>query len=289
MGMDVLKKALAFRAVQWGRIYNRDYNMAVFVNDHIGGAIIACGRYEKSFLDMTVGALTELTRSEKFKEGVCLDIGANIGNHALYYAGIFKRVLAFEPNPIAYKLLEANVLMNRMSNVQVCKVALGARKEEKVLHVSNENLGMSSLVHGTMTDSGAAGGNQAGLDIVIKTEIGDDLISELVDNRSAISFIKLDVEGFEADALEGLRQTIIKDRPVIAIELNFLPPSEPAERALKVLLDLGYKDFYTVESAYSTQNRLLHFIHRVIGGEKFVLSKLEKFAPAYYQQIYCVS
>lgn len=289
MGMGVLKRALAFRAVQWGRIYNRGYNMAVFVNDPIGGAIIACGRYEKSFLDMTAGVLTELTRSEEFKDGICLDVGANIGNHALFYAGIFKRVIAFEPNPIAYKLLEASVLMNRMSNVDICSFALGARKEEKVLHVCDENLGMSSLAHGAKKGSRGDSGNQAGLDIEIKIEVGDAQISELVDDRSAISFIKLDVEGFEADALEGLRQTITKHRPIIAIELNFLPPKEPAERALKVLLDLGYKDFYTIESAHTIRNRFLNFVHRVIFGEKFVLSKLEKFEPVYYQQIYCVS
>lgn len=279
MGIEVMKRALAFRAVQWGRVYNPNYNMAVFVNDHIGGAVIACGRYERSFLDMTAGALAKLTGNEKFREGICLDVGANIGNHALYYAGIFKRVIAFEPNPIAYKLLEASLLMNRMSNVHLCRVALGTRKEKTALHVCDDNLGMSSLT----------GGHQAGFDIEIETGIGDDLVEELADDQSAISFIKLDVEGFEADALEGLRRTITKHRPVIAIELNFLPPKESAERALRVLMDLGYKDFYTVESAHRVRSRLLNFVQRIISGEKFKLSKLERFEPLYYQQIYCVS
>lgn len=281
MGMEVLKRALAYRAVQWGRIYNQNYDMAVFVNDHIGGAIIACGKYEKQFLEMSVEVLTELTQGQRFKDGICLDVGANIGNHALFYGTIFKRVIAFEPNPIAYKLLEASVLKNRIANIDICTVALGSKKEKKLLSVCDENLGMSSLFQDIKN-------NQPSLNIEIKIEVGDDLIKELVDDWSAISFIKLDVEGFEANALEGLRQTIIKHRPVIAIELNFLSLNEPAEYALKVLLDLGYKDFYILESAHAIQNRFLNFAYRVIFGEKFVLSKLKKFEAMDYQQVYCV-
>lgn len=288
MGIDVVKRALAYRAVQWGRIYNQNYDMAVFVNDHIGGAIIACGKYEKEFLDMTVKALTKLTQGEKFKDGICLDVGANIGNHALFYGRIFKRVIAFEPNPIAYKLLEANVLKNRIPNVSICTVALGARKEKKVLSICDENLGMSSLSLGGKNNFLEDGNNNPSLNFEIKIEVGDDLINELVDDQSTISFVKLDVEGFEAEALEGLRQTIIRHRPVIAIELNFLSFNEPAEHALKMLLDLGYKDFYVLESAHSIQNKIFNFACRVIFGEKFVLSKLEKFESIDYQQIYCV-
>jgi len=288
MGFDVVKRALAYRAVQWGRIYNQDYDMAVFVNDHIGGAIIACGKYEKAFLDMTVKALTDLTQGEEFKDGICLDVGANIGNHALFYGRIFKRVIAFEPNPIAYKLLEANILKNRTPNVSVCTVALGARKEKKVLSVCDENLGMSSLSHGGGDNLEENESSNPILNFEIKIEVGDDLVNELIGGQATISFVKLDVEGFEAEVLEGLRQTIIRHRPVIAIELNFLSFNEPAEHALKMLLDLGYKDFYVMESAHRIPNKFLNFVYRVIWGEKFVLSKLEEFKPIDYQQIYCV-
>lgn len=282
MGMEVLKTAIAHRAVQWGRVYNQDYDMAVFVNDHIGGAIIANGKYEKAFLDMTAETLTKLTQGEKFKEGICLDIGANIGNHALFYSTIFKRVVAFEPNPIAYKLLEANVLKNRIANIDVCTIALGSKKEKKTLFVCDENLGMSSLVQETK-------GGHSVLNIEIKIEIGDDLIKELVDDQSVISFVKLDVEGFEADALKGLRQTITKHHPVIAIELNFHSIKEPAEDALKVLMDLGYRDFYILESAHVIQNRFLNFAYRLLFGDRKVITKLERLEAVDYQQLYCVS
>lgn len=282
MGIDVLKRAFIGRAVRRLRIYNQNYDMAVFVNDHIGGAIIAFGQYEQQFLEMTGQVLLELTKGAGFKDGTCLDIGANIGNHALFYSALFKRVIAFEPNPIAYKLLEANVLKNRIANITICTTALGSKKEKKVLSVCDENLGMSSLVQETKA-------NPPGLNIEIEINVGDDLIKDLVDERSGVSFIKLDVEGFEAEALEGLRQTILKYRPVISIELNFASLNKPAEAALKVLRDLGYKDFYILERPHSFRNRYCNFVSRVLLGEKLVLARLEKFEPMDYQQIFCVA
>ena len=50
MGIDVLKKAFIGRVVGWLRIHNQNHDMAAFVNDHIGGAIITFGQYEKRFL-----------------------------------------------------------------------------------------------------------------------------------------------------------------------------------------------------------------------------------------------
>lgn len=282
MGIDVLKRAFIGRAVEWLRVYNQNYDMAVFVNDHIGGAIITYGQYEKQYLEMTRQVLIELTGNEGFKDGTCLDVGANIGNHALFYSTIFKRVIAFEPNPIAYKLLEANVLKNRIANIRICTTALGSKKEKKVLSVCHENLGMSSLMQETKSD-------HPSFNLEIEINVGDDFIKEIVDEQSEISFIKLDVEGFEAEALEGLRQTILKYRPIISVELNFDSLNKPAEAALKVLGNLGYKDFYVLARPHSFRNQYLNFVSRVFLGEKLVLSRLEKFEPMDYQQIFCVA
>ena len=261
MGIDVLKKAFIGRVVGWLRIHNQNHDMAAFVNDHIGGAIITFGQYEKRFLELTEQVLTELTGGVGFKEDVCLDIGANIGNHALFYSTIFKRVIAFEPNPIAYKLLEANVLKNRITNIKICTTALGSKKERKILSICNENLGMSSLVQETKT-------NQPAFNLEIEINI---------------------VEGFEADALQGLSQTISKCHPVISIELNFDSMKNSSQDALKVLEDLGYRNFYVLKTPHSFQNRYLNFVSRVFLGEKLVLSKLEKFEPMDYPQIFCVA
>ena len=63
----------------------------------------------------------------------------------MHYSKFFKHVIAFELNPIAYKLLEANVLKNKAPNIQICTTALG-QKSEKVLSLCEGNLGMSTFV-----------------------------------------------------------------------------------------------------------------------------------------------
>lgn len=282
MVIDVLKKVIIGRAVSWLRMYNPDFDMAVFVNDHIGGGIITFGLYDRQNLEMTPQVLAELAKSDGFRDGVCLDIGANIGNHALYYSKLFKQVIAFEPNPIIYKLLEANILRNRISNIKVCTMGLGSKKERKNLSICDENLGMSSLVQ--VANAGASK-----FDIEIEINIGDDVVKEMIDGQSRITYIKIDVEGFEADALKGLSQTIQKYRPVISIELNFLTHKEAADASYAALKNLGYRDFYILERPHSFNNRYINLLSRMIFGEKPSLTRLIKYESVDYQQVFCVA
>ncbi len=282
MGIDTVKRAIAHRIMNWCRIYNSDYDMAVFVNDHIGSAVINSGQYEREYLEMTVPVMLELMPGEILKDGICLDVGANIGNHSLFYSKIFREVVAFEPNPIAYKLLEANVLKNRISNIKICTTGLGSKKEKKSLSIYSGNLGMSSLVENKNL-------NQETFVLEVETNSGDELLTELVSVKSKILFIKIDVEGFEAEALLGLQLTIQRHQPIIAIELNFFTMLAQANDALRVLRSFGYQHFYMLKSAHTINNGLLNFTSRVIFGEKFILCKIEKFEMKNYQQIYCVA
>lgn len=289
MFVDVLKKEVIRRVeeniervVKRLRKYNSDYDIAVFVNDQIGSDIITFGRYDRQNLEMTQQVLTKLTKSDGFRDEVCLDIGANIGNHALYYSKLFSQVIAFEPNPIVYKLLQASILRNRITNIRLCTVGLGPIKEKKNLSIYDENLGKSSLVH--ETDDG-----HAEFDIEIEIDVGDDLIKEINIGQSRISFIKIDVEGFEADALKGLRSTILKHHPVICIELNFLSDKEAATAAINVLNTLGYKDFYVLERAHPFNSRYINLLFRMFHGDELDLARLKKYESVNYPQVFCVA
>ena len=62
---------------------------------HIDYYIYTSGAFEKRFLYLVDALLPE--------KRTALDVGANIGNHTLFFAGIFNTVHAFEPNPsVAY-------------------------------------------------------------------------------------------------------------------------------------------------------------------------------------------
>src|SRR5215475_1675190 len=78
--------------------------VACFAFDYISTEIAVHGRFERAELECLSVQLFARMRSRR----VCLDVGANIGNHSLVFAQHFARVLAFEPNPRTFKLLAIN-------------------------------------------------------------------------------------------------------------------------------------------------------------------------------------
>jgi FkbM family methyltransferase len=139
--------------------------------------------------------------------GTVLDVGSNIGNHAVYYANFSRasKVYCFEPNPVARRLLLANVETSGAGKVRLDFVEFGAgRKRSKLsLGVSpDNNLGGTSLAE---SSSGAE------VQVVPLDEI---LANEPVD------FIKIDVEGMELDVLMGATGIIRKYRPIIHVEVR---------------------------------------------------------------------
>jgi FkbM family methyltransferase len=138
-----------------------------------------------------------------------LDIGANCGNHTLFYARHTgaRRIYPFEPNPPALQLLLRNVASNRGAEVSVdtslSDCALGYADDwVKVGHQSEDNLGATRLQPG-------------GQNGVIRCVKLDDL-SIMGD----IAFIKIDVEGMEIEVLRGAESIFSKFRPALAIEVE---------------------------------------------------------------------
>ena len=77
---------------------------AVFANDTIGSFINVDGVFEKYQLEVLTDFLNRMNFS--FNNKHCIDVGANIGNHSLYFSDLFSRVTSFEAHPKVFKLLE---------------------------------------------------------------------------------------------------------------------------------------------------------------------------------------
>ena len=135
-----------------------------------------------------------------------VDIGANVGNHSIYVAAFLEpvKVIPFEPNPLAYKLLLANVVMNGFQDVfelQHLGLGLSDTKEHGFgMSAQERNLGGARLM--------AGGGD-------IKTVTGDDALA-----GETPDFIKIDVEGMEMQVLAGLQSTIDRCKPMMLIEVD---------------------------------------------------------------------
>lgn len=145
------------------------------------------------------------------KDSVILDVGAHIGSHTIYWSKIdqVKLVYAIEPLPRAYKMLLANLALNYCHNVNVDYLGLGFGSKEEVRWSSQEfenNLGSTKL------DLARSWNSQQE---EIKIIPGDNLFRD-----KKIDFIKIDVEHMEIEVLQGLKETIAKNRPKIFVEVQ---------------------------------------------------------------------
>jgi len=137
---------------------------------------------------------TELVKKEVKKGDIVLDLGANFGYYTLILAdtvGDAGKVYAFEPDPFNFALLKKNVQINGYSNVTLVQKAVSNKTGQAILHISDEDLGGHSI-HEQRYCSRT---------IEVETIRLDDYFS---DQRSRIDFIKMDIEGAEFEAIEGM-------------------------------------------------------------------------------------
>ncbi|WP_199120914.1 FkbM family methyltransferase [Pedobacter sp. ASV28] len=138
-----------------------------------------------------------------------LDIGANIGFHTLFFStlvGNKGKVVAFEPVINNFNQLVENIQLNGFDNVLPINIALGNKNETLYINTAatNNNPGAYSLL-----DLG---------ETKIECRVGDEL-SEF-GSQQKIDFIKIDVEGYELFALQGLIKTIQLYKPKIVFEYD---------------------------------------------------------------------
>ncbi|MBT6043425.1 MAG: FkbM family methyltransferase [Gammaproteobacteria bacterium] len=179
------------------------HSITAFTNDHVGDKIARNGLYEKENLTLLLQLLKKITTP------VVLDIGANIGNHALAFSTVANKVLAFEPLPAVYALLDRNVTQNNITNIQTFPFALSDVEEDATIFmVSEGNVGASSF--DKRNDNVEA--------VTVSKKIGDKVFQE--SGLKKLDMVKIDVEAHEVYVLRGLMQTLQQHKPIITMEWN---------------------------------------------------------------------
>ena len=175
----------------------------------VGRAIYVTGLYEPS---------TMLVLKRLLKPGsVFVDGGAHIGVFTLFAAslvGSSGRVIALEPSAREFSSLEANVALNRLTNVTLLREALSDRVGEQelliadALHSGHNTLG-SRLAYPGVQVAEAVGVRTTTLDELVKTE-----------GLKNVDVVKLDIEGSECHALRGARALLSSLCPALIVEVN---------------------------------------------------------------------
>jgi len=173
-----------------------------------------------------------------------LDVGAYVGIYSLWASRLVGDglVLAFEPNPIAYRWLISNIKLNNVTNVKALPYALGDEITRRKLYIAGRNIEASSLIMDHVVNNPAGRYSIAGefmVPIITLDYIIDKSI-EVIDNSiSHIDLVKIDVEGYEMKVLRGAKNTLQKgliDKFVIEVHIDQVN----AKELVKYLMDNGY-------------------------------------------------
>lgn len=203
------------------------HRITAFNNDHIGKKIRKTGLYEKENIEFCLDLLRQLA------DPVVMDIGANIGNHALAFSTVAACVHAFEPLPPIFDILVQNIRQNQLANILAHPLALSDENGESIIHmVSDRNIGASSFEKPPHLSSQA---------LSVTKRRGDDIVNELELER--IDLLKIDVESHEAFVLTGLEQSIRRFRPLIIMEWN--DPATVNRLRDSVIMDWFEQNYHT--------------------------------------------
>ena len=155
-----------------------------------------------------------------------LDIGSNIGQWTRPLAKIFDTVICFEPNPNFRECWFKNI---KEPNVILHPCALSSHE-----HYAEQGKTDTHLNH-KVGDTEPRDG-----DIKCRSLDSFDLIE--------IDYVKIDVDGFEIPLLEGAKETLTRNSPVINIEMKRAKRPVITRRATGILNDLGYEYVKTTKS-----------------------------------------
>lgn len=135
-----------------------------------------------------------------------VDIGANVGVmsfNAAQAVGPQGKVIGFEPNPRNISAFRRGILANGFGNVLLYPFAVSDHREM---------IGVTSASNGKVIGDAVA--TQAA-DVIQAVPV-----DELLADEARVDLVKMDIEGYEPQALRGLAQTLARHKPMILLEFN---------------------------------------------------------------------
>jgi FkbM family methyltransferase len=200
-----------------------------------------------------LSSLGTVTAEQQFWSGLNLegmtvyDVGAFQGLLTLFFASRAKAVVCFEPNTQNQKRLMENLMLNGIKNVEVRKVGLGSRPEMLKM-VGNPLMAGGSSVDGKTVEELL----RSGVGTVVE-EISIVTLDEEIPRAKlpAPDFIKIDIEGWEIEALRGARNTLELYKPSLFLEMHGETLREKRRKVAEIvafLCEINYRHIRHIET-----------------------------------------
>jgi FkbM family methyltransferase len=197
-----------------------------------------------------------------------LNIGSHIGTVCLPISLCISKVSAIEAYPPTYEHLCENININNIKNINTYNIAVG-NSEEDIYFMSNEKICPIERKNRILNNSG-------GMHVFTENDIENNIRSSILTDRKIknkmnkldnldidnFDIILIDIEGCEYDFLLGAKEKIIKNKPIIIIEIwsNNKRKQEnmttTQEFVINYIQSLNYLFYITLLIFYLYQNYL---------------------------------
>lgn len=235
-----------------------DFDFYVITNDWMG----------MSFLDGKLWEphITQFIKNELNSDSLFVDVGSNYGYHSIFASKMCKKVYSFEPHNIMFKLQKKNIEENKIENIVNYNFAIG-----------NENRKVKLTSFDSLNESFNAGEISIILNDIEGSDIDMFKLDDIVDEK--IDLIKIDVQGFEKNVIEGSKKNIQKYNPYLIVEFENHQLSKfgyTSEYLFRFIQDLGYEIFlldyfYPSDFVCVHKNKLDNFTQKNSSNIKEIL------------------
>ena len=181
--------------------------------------------------------------------GNVIEVGSNMGVHTVPMALELQRqgrtMIAFEPQPIIFQQLCANLALNGLMNVTALPYACGAEAGTVSFDIPNyRELGNFGGTEMVATDPSSQPAADARHPVACFTL--DSFVPP-----GEVALIKIDVEGFELSVLQGAIQTLERARPILYVEND---RGASSRQLIAWLLDHGYRLWWHMPYLFNPEN-----------------------------------
>lgn len=186
---------------------------------------LANGHVYNEFMDFEYKKLN-------FKNKIVIDVGANIGDTAIYFAIHGANVVfAIEPMPKLFEYLTKNISFNNIGNIIPLNIAIG--KEKDIIKIPNIDVDTDASIDNFKN-------SKNGSEIRVKS-----LRSLIKEYNLENIILKIDCEGCEYDAIFGLDDVSFRKIDQIACEYHYGP-----YKLSDYLIEKGFRVEYTKPKRY---------------------------------------
>ena len=218
----------------------KKYNLHLFLDPFslLGQAIMKEKTYEQGTIDLMLENLN--------KDSIFFDVGANEGFFSLIASKVSYegKIYLFEPQAQLLPIIERNLVKNNCTNCEIINTGIGEKSYTTKLSIWPEtNTGASSIKRKYKFFNKTQ--------LITIQSLDEFIFNNKIHNQ--IDLIKIDIEGYEINAIEGMKNLLINKRiNTILIDYHMsIITHQEKEKCEKFILSCDYKKINTEAEGYA--------------------------------------